>query len=535
MARVRGWQWVCGVVLVCGVMATVSHAQVTFSKLIDFDGTNGSYPYTILIQGTDGNLYGTTESGGTTGACFTGCGTVFKITSSGTLSTLYNFCSQSGCLDGGAPVGALVQAADGNFYGTTSAGGARGNGGTVFKITPGGSLTTLYSFCTLLQCADGEYPSAGLVQAANGAFYGTTRFGGAHGNGGTVYKITPAGVLTTLHSFCSLSNCADGGFSQSELVQARNGNLYGETATGNGVGTIFEITPNDEVSTLFTFDVIDGDYPAGGLIQGTNGNLYGTTAFGGVSNGGCPFFSQGCGTTFKLTSAGILTTLHNFCSSTNCADGDEPYDRMVQGSDGNFYGTTDGYDVSGGTIFEMTPSGALTTLYQFCVVPGCADGEVVYEGLTEVTDGTFYGTTFEGGLYGVGTVFSLSTGLAPFVKTRAHLCQGRCEDRHLRPRLHQFLHRAVRRSASLQRQTFWINFPHRESSCGSAHRISHRDQRSDHADQQSTVPRDAAGSQLQSSERIGGHAGDDHRNRFHANERSRLRRQCAGPIYRELR
>ena len=418
MARVRGWQWVCGVVLVCGVMATVSHAQVTFSKLIDFDGTNGSYPYTILIQGTDGNLYGTTESGGTTGACFTGCGTVFKITSSGTLSTLYNFCSQSGCLDGGAPVGALVQAADGNFYGTTSAGGARGNGGTVFKITPGGSLTTLYSFCTLLQCADGEYPSAGLVQAANGAFYGTTRFGGAHGNGGTVYKITPAGVLTTLHSFCSLSNCADGGFSQSELVQARNGNLYGETATGNGVGTIFEITPNDEVSTLFTFDVIDGDYPAGGLIQGTNGNLYGTTAFGGVSNGGCPFFSQGCGTTFKLTSAGILTTLHNFCSSTNCADGDEPYDRMVQGSDGNFYGTTDGYDVSGGTIFEMTPSGALTTLYQFCVVPGCADGEVVYEGLTEVTDGTFYGTTFEGGLYGVGTVFSLSTGLGPFVKTQ---------------------------------------------------------------------------------------------------------------------
>src|ERR1019366_7834316 len=132
------------------------------------------------VQATNGYLYGTTEFGGA-GPYGSGGGTVFKITPSGTLTTVYSFCSQSGCADGDDPVAGLVQATDGNFYGTTDYGGAGkyGSGGTVFKITPSGKLTTLYSFCSQSRCTDGEYPYAALVQATNGDFYGTTYVGGA--------------------------------------------------------------------------------------------------------------------------------------------------------------------------------------------------------------------------------------------------------------------------------------------------------------------------------------------------------------------
>ena len=193
------------------------------------------------MQATDGNFYGTTygvypeaKSANIDRASLVGTtssnGTVFKITRDGTLITLHTFCSQNGCADGYYPAGALVQATDGNFYGTTEYGGASG-GGTIFKITAGGMLTTLYSFCSQTNCTDGAAPIAGLVQATNGIFYGTTYAGGANGFG-TVFKITAAGNLTTLYSFCSKTNCTDGSNPLAGLVQATDKKLYGTTGFG---------------------------------------------------------------------------------------------------------------------------------------------------------------------------------------------------------------------------------------------------------------------------------------------------------------
>jgi uncharacterized repeat protein (TIGR03803 family) len=253
-----------------------------------------------LVQGTDGNLYGTTQNGGANDACsVVGCGTVFKISPSGTLTTLYSFCSQSGCTDGYRPVAGLIQGADGNFYGTTQFGGASGactgGCGTVFKITPSGTLTTLHSF----DGTDGnDLFFAGLIQATDGNLYGATYLGGANGtNTGTVFKITPSGALTTLYNFCSQSGCTDGRYPYGGLVQATDGILYGTTQTGgaNGTnaGTVFKITPSGTLTTLYSFcaetGCTDGYDPTAALVQATNGNFYGTTTFGGADGDGTVF------------------------------------------------------------------------------------------------------------------------------------------------------------------------------------------------------------------------------------------------------
>src|ERR1022692_2046575 len=207
---------VCAVFVVCAATAITLPAQVT--TLFTFDGTHGASPYAGLVQATDGDLYGTTWGGGAKNA-----GTVFKITSAGILTTLYSFCSQTNCTDGAEPEAGLFQAANGDLYGTTSSGGSH-DGGTVFKITPSGTLTTLYSVCSQSACTDGLQPVAGLVQLANGDFYGTTQYGGANSSG-TVFKLTPSGTLATLYSFCSQSGCPDGVDPTAGLVQAANGDL----------------------------------------------------------------------------------------------------------------------------------------------------------------------------------------------------------------------------------------------------------------------------------------------------------------------
>jgi len=180
------------VLLLCVALSVPSTAQ-TFTKLLDFNGINGALPYYMsLLQGTNGSLYGTDTAGGASGTY----GTVFKITVSGSLTTLHSFSNSS---DGASPTATLVQASDGNFYGSDGAG--PDGGGTIFKITPGGKLTTLYSFlCTQSSCPQGGGPSA-VIQGNDGNFYGNTSQGGLHG-GGTVFKITPIGTLTTLNSFC---------------------------------------------------------------------------------------------------------------------------------------------------------------------------------------------------------------------------------------------------------------------------------------------------------------------------------------------
>jgi len=169
-------------------------------------------------------------------------GTVFRITPSGTLTTLHSFCSQSGCPDGEFPQTGLVQATNGNLYGTTIIGGAYGSG-TIFEITPSGALSTLYNVCSQGGCPDGNYLYAGLIQATDGNLYGVMEIGGAN-NGGTIFKITPSGTLTTIHSFCSQPACADGQYPAAGLAQDTNGNLYGTTADGgaNGDGTVFSLS-----------------------------------------------------------------------------------------------------------------------------------------------------------------------------------------------------------------------------------------------------------------------------------------------------
>ena len=186
------------------------------------------------------------------------------MTPRGTLTTLYSFCTQPGCADGDRPNGGLVQAPDGNFYGTTYSGGANNNSGTVFKITPGGTLTTLYNFCSQPNCSDGESPFVGLVQGSDGNFYGTTGGGGVNGYG-TVFRITTGGTLTTIYSFDGFNGLR----TDTGLVQAADGNFYGTTLTGGnpyncggqGCGTVFKITPAGKFTTLYIFNVYDGAFP----------------------------------------------------------------------------------------------------------------------------------------------------------------------------------------------------------------------------------------------------------------------------------
>ena len=353
------------VLVLCATTAMSLPAQ-TLTTLYSFLDSFGSRPPddpSGLIQATGGNLYGTTFNGGANGS-----GTVFRITPSGMLTTLYSFCPLSGCLDGGGPYAGLVQATNGDLYGTTCCYGPHGAGtaGTIFKITPSGTLTTLHSFCSQTGCPDGAGPYGALVQATNGDLYGTTSQSGAYG-GGTVFKITPSGTLTTLHSFCSQTGCPDGS-------------------------------------------------PPTGLVQAASGDFYGTTMYGGAS---------GLGTIFRITPSGTLATLYSFvCSQSACPDGTEPSAGLVQATDGNLYGTANGGANAGGTIFKITPSGTLTTLYSFCFQTGCTDGAYPSAGLVQATNGNFYGTTSEGGIGGActgggcGTVFRLSVGLGPFVITR---------------------------------------------------------------------------------------------------------------------
>jgi uncharacterized repeat protein (TIGR03803 family) len=419
-----------GVILAfCLAAAIASPAQVKFTTLATFRGTNGGGP-SALVQATDGNFHGTTFYGGTNNE-----GTVFRITPKGKLTTLYSFCVQLGCPDGYNPGSGLVQGPDGNFYGTTESGGAA-NSGTAFTITTNGKLTTLYSFCILLFCADGYLPVARLLPGQDGNFYGTTGGGGVPSGScptstcGTVFKMTPEGKLTTLHSFKG----SDGGLPDGKgpLIPTPDGQHYLGTVPfggkysnnslcspqgfGFGCGVLYAITPAGALTVLHNFNGTDGSYPVGGLVRGCDGNFYGTTTWGGA-NTEC---KQGCGTVFRITPGGKLTTLHSFAGYPS--EGNYPYAGLIRATDGNFYGTTEQGGAAGfGTIFKITPKGKLTTLHNFTNT----DGSGPFEALLQGTDGNFYGQTSFGGdlqdcKFGCGTIFKLSVGLGPFVTSQTY-------------------------------------------------------------------------------------------------------------------
>jgi len=416
--------------MLAGAMASwaqddqASPDAVKFKSLFSFDGANGQYPERNLVQGLDGNLYGTTGFGGTGNpACF-GPGVVFKLTPAGAETTVYDFGSKPNCADGSFPAefGTLALGTDGKLYGATSSSGAGGpsGNGTVFEITPGGALTTLYSFCLQPNCVDLGIPYSGLVRAADGAFYGIMPGGGANSNPsycryspdgitcGAAYKITPQGVFSLIYSFCSLTNCTDGAVPVAQLISGTDGKLYGTTYVGgaNNYGTVFSLTLGGKLTTLHSFNGTDGGlcFPCAPLVQANNGAIYGTSSIGGTNNGN--------GTFYVVTPTGTFTTLYNFCSQANCADGANPY-TFVQATDGNFYGVTQfgGSSSNCGTVFEMTATGTLTTLHSFNGADGCYPA-----GIMQATNGALYGET-AGGANGDGALVSLSVGLGPFVET----------------------------------------------------------------------------------------------------------------------
>jgi len=418
MALDRGTS-VFALFFLCAATAMVSPAQ-SFKTLVNFNGTDGEHPFAPLIQGGDGNLYGTTA-----GDSISNGGTVFKTTTNGGLKTLHSF----GGPDGFEPYGGLVQAADGNFYGTTYSGGASGNG-TVFRITPTGTLVVLHSFCQT-DCSDGANPVPGLTLGADGQFYGTTSVGGSGGMG-TVFRMTPSGVITTLHSF----DGSDGATPEAGLIQTPDGSFYGTTYNGGndngpclsfktvGCGTLFRVTPDGGFTTLYFFCsqtyCADGANPVAVLTEASDGALYGTTSAGGIT-----FYCQtGCGTIFKVTPGAALTTLYTFCSQSGCTDGMLPTGTLVRATDGNFYGTTVGgggdancssYGEGCGTVFKVTSTGQLTTLVLFNFNTGGAP----WAGLLQDTNSIFYGTTMSGtGTSSLGTIFGLSEGLRPFIETQ---------------------------------------------------------------------------------------------------------------------
>ena len=401
----------CASMLVFGAVSSGAEAQYKEKILYSFTGgTDGDGPGGSLIADAQGNLYGTTSLGGRGDCGDVGCGTVFRLTPKGKEAVLYAF---SGGSDGGNPNGGLIADAEGNLFGTTFSGGRNScfdYCGTVFEVTPKGKETVLYTFTG---GSDGSAPFGGLVADSQGNFYGTTFYGttnfvygttapGGIGCCGTVFELTPKGMETVLYSFLRPGD----GRPDARLIADSQGNLYGTTQSGKrncnhyNCGTVFEIAGQNSKkrTVLYSFaDKEDGANPLGVIVD-AEGNLYGVTESGG--NHRCDRI--GCGTVFEVTPQGTKNVLHTFRGGK---DGAYPDGALLANAQGDLYGTTGGGgSPDQGTVFEVTPQGTETVVYAF---KGGDDGVYPAGGLIADAQGNLYGTTEAGGTSGKGTVFEI--------------------------------------------------------------------------------------------------------------------------------
>jgi uncharacterized repeat protein (TIGR03803 family) len=386
-------------IILLGLASIYPAAQAqTLTVLYSFTGgTDGYLPASPLIRDSAGNLYGVTFRGGDSN-CDRGssCGVVFKVDANGKETVLHRF---TGKADGAYPVGSLARDSAGNLYGTANYGGNlacdQGFGcGTVFRLDTTGKLTTLHIFTG----TDGASPNGGLILDAAGNLYGTTFAGGSASNSGTVFKIDASGNHTVLYRF---TGKVDGKNPVAGVIRDAAGNLFGTTYRGGtfyfGSGTVFKLDSTGKETVLHTFipnGLLDGADPYASVVP--NGeDFYGTTSAGGSSE---------FGTVFKLDNANNETVLYNFTGGT---DGRYPQNSpVVLDASGNLYGTTEfgGDSNDDGTVFKVDQSGTETVLHRFTGT----DGSGPMAGVITDSAGNLYGTTYQGGAFGYGTVFKIA-------------------------------------------------------------------------------------------------------------------------------
>jgi uncharacterized repeat protein (TIGR03803 family) len=365
-----------------------AYAQ-TYTVLVDFFGQLPSLLAVgpAAVQGRDGNYYGTSVTGGTSDL-----GTVFKITPSGVLATLYSF---DGTV-GEYPYGGLALGTDGNLYGATNRGGSSGFG-SVFKITPAGVITTLHAFNNT---GDGTNPSSAPVLSSDGNFYGTTSGVDVTTTAAnsTIYKLTPTGVFTVVHTLSPATEGSNAG----SIILGADGNFYGGTASGgvDGWGTLFRVTPAGAFTVMHAFSNLADGRQGATIAQAANGTFYGATYLGGANS---------VGVVFKMTPTGTFTKLHDLDGAT---DGVGVTGNMYGGTDGNFYNVAGSGGVnSSGTLFKVTPAGVFSKVLDF---GGTNEGSSPASGLIQGTNGLFYGSTEFGGTGNASVFYKLNEHLAPF-------------------------------------------------------------------------------------------------------------------------
>jgi len=390
-SSVKGMILAAAFLLCAGAMAGAQ----TVTTLYSFVGgkTSGANPwYVTLVQGTNGQLYGTTYNGGSKGL-----GTFFEVTTSGTLTVLHSFAG--GKTDGANPTGGLTLGTDGNFYGTTQQGGSESQG-VAYKMTTAGTITILHSFNS---ATDGAFPWGPPIEGTDGNFYGTAS--GGKGEDGLVYKITSSGTYSTIYTFTSTS----GTYPIAPPTQGTDGYLYIPVSLGgtDECGTIVQLTTAGVLNNSYDFPCgAGGAFPIGPLVQAANGDFYSTTQDGGTN---------GEGTIYQLTTSMDVTILHSF--GALFGDGEYPGAGLLLATDGNYYGSTaEGGTYDDGILFNTTVGGVYTQLYSFNNSSNLMQMSPLSPPVQD-TNGTLYGVTEFGGTDNEGTIYSLNMNLPAFVNS----------------------------------------------------------------------------------------------------------------------